>query len=191
MKYNNHYIEAFFDNIKKLQALGYKVDYAHLLSNNYIHIIDGECYGRNMIPNSNKIVDEELEKDYSEKLKLDKIVYSTNQENYTNDIDWILCQLEEDSEINTIYVAERVDVLHKDIFNVNRLIENLEDDAYDLCDDWSFNYLSEFKDTNKKQEFQDLILNWMNNNLSQPNWFTVKKEKEISKEEFLESLVKI
>ena len=176
MKYNNYYIKTSFDNIKKLQALGYKVDYQNLLRYNYIFIVDNECYGRNMIPNCNKIDEEELQKDYLRKLELDKLVFSTNQENYSDDIDWILHQFEEDPEIDSVYVAERVEVLHKDIFNINHLIDNLEDTAYELCDEWSDNYLKDLT-TDKKKEFEDLILNWMNINLSQPNWFTVKKKK--------------
>ncbi len=59
MKYNNYYIKTSFDNIKKLQALGYSVS-KYTLNYNYIFIVDNECYGRNMIPNCNKIVEEEL-----------------------------------------------------------------------------------------------------------------------------------
>ena len=186
MKYVNCYIETSFDNIKKLQALGYKVDYQNLLKYSFIKITEDRCIPHFTIdPNLRRLDSIELQKDYSDKLELEKLVFSTNQENYSDDIDWILYQFEEDTEIDSVYVAERVTVTHKDIFNINHLIDNLEDSAYELCDEWSDNYLKDLT-TDKKKEFEDLILNWMDKNLSQPNWFTVKKEKEISKGEFLE-----
>ena len=119
---------------------------------------------------------------------MNKIDYVFNiNDTWTDDVDYVEHFIEE-LEFNltdTIEFGERVPVLHKDIFNIRDLIEDLQDDAYEMADEYSEDYLSELT-FGKAYELEELILLWLNKNVKQPNFFNVKNEKEITIKEFRE-----
>jgi deoxyribose-phosphate aldolase len=116
---------------------------------------------------------------------MNKIDYVFNvNDGWADDVDYII-QLIEDLELETIEIGERVPVLHKDIFNLIYLKEEMQEQAYEIADEYAEDYLKDLT-TEKAKELEDLILVWLNENIEQPNFFTVKNEKEISVQEFRE-----
>lgn len=106
---------------------------------------------------------------------------------WTDEVDYVEHFIEElEYNLNdTIEIGERVPVLHKDIFNLRYLKEEMQDNAYDIADEYSEDYLKDLT-TEKAKELEVLILDWLDKNVKQPNFFTVKNEKEISVKEFRE-----
>ena len=119
---------------------------------------------------------------------MNKIDYVFNiNDTWTDDVDYIEHFIEE-LEFNltdTIGIGERVQILHKDIFNLRYLTEEMQDQAYEMADEYSEDYLSELT-FGKADELEELILLWLNKNVKQPNFFNVKNEKEITIKEFRE-----
>lgn len=106
---------------------------------------------------------------------------------WTDEVDYVEHFIEElEYNLNdTIEIGESVPVLHKDIFNLRYLKEEMQDNAYDIADEYSEDYLKDLT-TEKAKELEVLILDWLDKNVKQPNFFTVKNEKEISVKEFRE-----
>ena len=106
---------------------------------------------------------------------------------WTDDVDYVEHFIEElEYNLNdTIEIGESVPVLHKDIFNLRYLKEEMQDNAYDIADEYSEDYLKDLT-TEKAKELEVLILDWLDKNVKQPNFFTVKNEKEITVKEFRE-----
>ena len=106
---------------------------------------------------------------------------------WSDDVDYVEHFIEElEYNLNdTIEIGESVPVLHKDIFNLRYLKEEMQDNAYDIADEYSEDYLKDLT-TEKAKELEVLILDWLDKNVKQPNFFTVKNEKEISVKEFRE-----
>ena len=119
---------------------------------------------------------------------MNKIDYVFNiNDTWTDDVDHVehyINELEFSPE-DTIEIGERVTVLHKDIFNLRDLIEDMQDNAYEMADEYAEDYLKDLT-TEKAKELEDLILQWLNKNVKQPNFFNVKNEKEITIKEFRE-----
>lgn len=118
------------------------------------------------------------------------LVFSINNENYYDDVQYILECFKENLELKEIYVAEKIEIFHKDVLNESNIIslqETLEDNAIDLSE-YGDNYLNDLNEI-KRKELQEVILNWMNNNLTQPQWFNVKNIKKITKLEFVKLYV--
>ncbi len=111
-------------------------------------------------------------------------VFNIN-DTWTDDVDYIEHLIEE-LEINpedTIEIAEKVPVLHKNIFNLRYLTEEMQDNAYEIADEYSEDYLKDLT-AEKAKELECLIVDWLDANIEQPNFFTVKNEKQITVEEF-------
>ena len=119
---------------------------------------------------------------------MNKIDYVFNiNDTWTDDVDYVehyINELEFSPE-DTIEIGERVTVLHKDIFNLRDLIEDMQDNAYEIGDEYAEDYLKDLT-YSKAEELEDLILDWLNKNIKQPNFFNVKNEKEITIKEFRE-----
>lgn len=118
--------------------------------------------------------------------KIEEIDYVFNINDYwTDDVDYVEHFLEE-LEYNltdTIEIGERVPVLHSDIFNLKYITEEMQEQAYEIADEYSEDYLTDLT-SEKAEELEKLILNWLNTNVNQPNFFTVRGEKEITVKEF-------
>lgn len=116
---------------------------------------------------------------------MDEVDYVFNVNDYwTDDVDYIN-ELINDLELENVQIAEKVSVFHRDIFNIRYVTEEMQDDAYEIADEYAEDYLRDLT-TEKAKELEELILDWLNKNVSQPNFFTVKNEKEITKEEFFD-----
>ncbi len=119
---------------------------------------------------------------------MNKIDYVFNiNDTWADDVDYVehyINELEFSPE-DTIEIGERVTVLHKDIFNLRDLIEDMQDNAYEIGDEYAEDYLKDLT-YSKAEELEDLILLWLNKNIKQPNFFSVKNEKEITIKEFRE-----
>lgn len=103
---------------------------------------------------------------------------------WTDDVDYIDDSID-DLELENIEIGERVPVLHQDIFNLRYLTEEMQEQAYEMADEYSEDYLKDLT-TEKAKELETLIINWLDKNVNQPNFFNVKNEKEISVQEFRE-----
>ena len=117
---------------------------------------------------------------------MEEIDYVFNINDYwTDDVDYIEHLIEEleYTATDTIEIGGKVPVLHRDIFNLRYLIEEMRDDAYEIADEYSEDYLKDLT-TEKAKELECLIVDWLDTNIEQPNFFTVKNEKEITVEEF-------
>lgn len=124
---------------------------------------------------------------------MNEIDYVFNINDYWyDDVDYVEHFLDEHqfSPEDTIEIGEKVPVLHRDIFNLRYLIEEMQDCAYEIADEYSEDYLKDLT-TEKADELQTLILNWLNTNINQPNFFTVKCEKEITVQEFRDKFIKV
>ena len=119
---------------------------------------------------------------------MNKINYVFNiNDTWTDDVDYVEHFIEEleFSPEDTIEIGERVPVLHKDIFNLRYLTEEMQDHAYEMADEYVEDYLKDLT-YSKAEELEDLILDWLNKNIKQPNFFNVKNEKEITIQVFRE-----
>lgn len=130
---------------------------------------------------------------YSKEFKDDKKLecYSLNKEEWTLDESYILDQIGEDNykDNEIVYIGKASFMEHKDYLNISYLIESTQDLAYEDFEG-SDDYLSEFIENRNKSkkyiELEDLILNWLNKNINQPNWYNPINIKEITVNEFKE-----
>lgn len=184
MKFNNYYFRKTDELLNKLEKLGYKVDryYLDALPFNHCVIRNGNVLGVDKLIDFNPSIDKELtEADFKE------LVFSTNGEEYYDDIDYIIHCFEEDEKIDSVYVAEKVEILHENVlthWTINSFKEYLEDAAYEMSE-YSDQYLRDLTDA-KKKELHKILLDWFNKNIEQPRWYDVKNVKRITKDEFLE-----
>lgn len=184
MKFNNYYfkIDSIPDVLEKLESIGYKVDidYIRALPFNHCVIRNGEVLGVDRTIGYDEKIDKKL---ISEDLT--DLVF--NIDPWSDDVDYVEHYLEELEYLpeDLIEIGEKVPVLHKDLFKLWHLTENMQDAAYELADDYAEDYLKDLTGE-KAEELKTLILNWLNENVSQPNFFTVEKVKEITVKEFRE-----
>ena len=114
-------------------------------------------------------------------------VYSLDEEEY-HDYDDIQDMIDESIEEyrecpNTIYKAQKKEHTHNDFICLDDLIDNMKDRADDVAGEWAESYLNDLN-KDKKIELEKLIINWLDNNISKPSFFTVEKEIELTYEEF-------
>lgn len=185
MKYNNHWfkIDSIPDVLEKLENLGYQIDINYIKALPYRHCVirDGEVLGVDGLIN----YDEETDKELTDE-DLKDYVFNIN-DYWTDDVDYVEHFLEELEYNSTdkIEIGERVPVLHRDIFNLKYLIEEMQEHTYELADEYSADYLCDLT-TDKQRELDKLILEWLDKNINQPNFFNVRGEKEITVQEFRE-----
>ena len=80
----------------------------------------------------------------------------------------------------TIQVFEKYQPTHKDLLDVDCIADNLACRADDIGGEYAEDYASELhycKET--KTQLFNLILNWMNDNIDQPTFYTAGKELEV------------
>lgn len=181
MKYNNYWfkIDSIADILQKLENLGYQVDinYIRALPYNHCVIRNGKVIGVNGTINYTDSDTELTEEDFKD------YVFNVN-DYWTDDVDYIDDSID-DLELENIEVGERVPVLHRDIFNLRYLTEEMQEQAYEMADEYAEDYLNDIT-TEKAKELELLILDWLDKNINQPNFYNVKNEKEISVKEFRE-----
>lgn len=106
-------------------------------------------------------------------------VFSLNGEDYECDTDYIK---ENIANHNIVYVAKREDREHKHFIDVKTMLTDMQERA-DGESEWADDYLI---DANKEhiKNIEELILGYMNENLTQPGFFTVENVQKISVAEF-------
>ena len=185
MKYNNYWfkIDSITDILQKLENLGYQIDIDYIRALPYIHCVirNGKVLGVDRTIGYDEKIDKKLDEEYFK-----DYVFNIN-DTWTDDVDYVE-HLMEELEYNltdTIEIGEKVPVLHKDIFNLRYLTEEMQEQAYEIADEYAEDYLNDLT-TEKAKELESLILDWLNKNIKQPNFFNVKNEKEITIKEFRE-----
>lgn len=121
-----------------------------------------------------------------------KIVYSLNNETYLNiqDILEMINDLSSEykqSEQSFIYIGDKIELFHKDFFNVDSLVESITDGAYEESEDYSNNYISQYTDE-KKKALSSLVLKFLNENIDQPDFFHIENIKQFKLKDFLDNL---
>lgn len=181
MKYNNYWfkIDNITNVLEKLENLGYQIDTNHIRALPYVHCVirNGKVIGIDGAINYTDSDTELTEEDFKD------YVFNVN-DCWTDDADYIDDSID-DLELENIGVGERVPVLHRDIFNLRYLTEEMQEQAYEMADEYAEDYLNDLS-TEKAKELEVLILDWLNKNVQQPNFYNVKNEKEISVKEFRE-----
>lgn len=73
-------------------------------------------------------------------------------------------------------VFEKIQPSHKDLLDVECILENMQCQAEDIAGEWAEDYTSDiYFDKDKTQELFNLVLNWFNENLKQPTFYTAGK----------------
>ena len=112
------------------------------------------------------------------------LAFSFDEEDWTLDVDEIESEIESRLEFNEpigdIYIGYAVFQEHKHFLNIKQLIENMQDNAYN---DYSDGYLEDLT-TEKLKELENIVLTWLNENASGPNFYNVHKIKPFSVQEF-------
>lgn len=104
-------------------------------------------------------------------------VYSLDEERFyeLDDIIDIVDSEYEEHEKSELIIYEGVksEYTHEDFLRVDWLIKNMKDLAWEESE-YSDSYLSNFS-YHKEKELEQVILNWFNDNIEQPNFFQVLK----------------
>ena len=76
----------------------------------------------------------------------------------------------------TIDVFEKYQPLHKDLLDIECVLENMQCQAEDVAGEWAEDYTTDlYYDEIKKKELFNLILKWFDTNLDQPTFYTAGK----------------
>ena len=105
--------------------------------------------------------------------------FSLDAEKFETDSEIIMDKIKEHK---IIYVGEQKRALHKDFINIDSLIENMQEAAA-FESEYADDYLEDFKEEHES-ELEKLILEYMDKNLAQPNFYEAVNIQEISVEEF-------
>lgn len=107
--------------------------------------------------------------------------YSLNGEDYRSDIedifDDIKCEHEVGDEVS-YFEAETKKQTHQDFLIIDRLIEDMQEQAYGVAPEYADDYLDDLSNE-KKMELQELVLKWLNDNAKQPTFFMCENPEEI------------
>lgn len=109
-------------------------------------------------------------------------VYSRNEEDWY-DLCEIMESLEEDyrdgDEVE-IREGKSVQFTHDEFINADRIIEDLQETAYDEFGEWQEDYLDDLaKDKEKISELKKLLIHFITNNAKPPKCFKVVDIKSI------------
>ena len=76
----------------------------------------------------------------------------------------------------TIDVFEKYQPEHKDLLDIECLLENMQCQAEDIGGEYAEGYTdSVYYDKDKQSELFNVVLEWMNENLKQPTFYTAGK----------------
>ncbi len=103
-----------------------------------------------------------------------EFVYSINNQDFGT-LDDKLTEIEsdyEEGEITHIYKAVKVPYRHSDFISGSDVTEKITDSAYDSADEFSENYCTEIE--KHKKELEEVILKYLNENITQPDFYQVK-----------------
>jgi len=110
--------------------------------------------------------------------------YSTNEEDFKTSCE-IIDDLDENPDVEVIYAGEKVLYTHLSFVSSDNLLENMANNAYEYGE-YAESYSSELDSLEKehKDNLDKLIAEYLDNNLAQPTFFTVKNVNKITVAEF-------
>ena len=73
----------------------------------------------------------------------------------------------------TVYQGTAVTYLHEDFLRTECIIDGIQNEAHDTVGDCSDDYLTNIP-TKKHEELNEVICKWLNENLTQPDFYRVK-----------------
>lgn len=101
---------------------------------------------------------------------------SCNDEMLFDDLEECIQFIVDNSEYpltKTIDVFEKYQPAHKDMLDIECVLENMQCRAEDVGGEWAEDYTSSvYYDKAKHSELFNLVLDWLNKNLDQPNFYT-------------------
>ena len=104
---------------------------------------------------------------------------SCNDEVLFDDLEECIQFIVDNSEYpltKTVDVFEKYQPVHKDLLDVECILENLQCRAEDVAGEWAEDYTTDlYYDEVKKKELFNLILKWFDTNLDQPTFYTAGK----------------
>jgi len=106
-------------------------------------------------------------------------VYSRNGEEYY-DLDTVIDDLRDCGDYEVGYKAEIFEAdlrqaKHSDFISAQRLIEDLQERAYDNHGEWSECYLEDVSEE-KIKELEKLIISWFDLNAKKPTFYSVEND---------------
>lgn len=116
---------------------------------------------------------------------MEKFAYSLNEEDFFS-LDEILDKLEDEDgdDATHVYKGTCVHYKHSDFFSADDIIEEMTDRAYQEGDDFSDNYCSELELKEHKEKLTKIVLEYLDANVAQPSFYTVKDVVKMTVEEF-------
>jgi hypothetical protein len=121
-------------------------------------------------------------------MKTGKWCYSFNEENFEGDFDteeqaiaeaiWYYKDDEKDQDFIWIGQVEEVGIS----FNIDYVIEAIQENAYDKCGEYAENYLDNVTNEHRQileDRVQSEVLKWMKEFKYEPNFWTVKNVEKI------------
>ena len=103
-----------------------------------------------------------------------QLVFSLDGNMFYENIDDIINEI---SVNNTIYIGEKVEKYHKDFINIDYIIEQMKELAYDISN-YSEDYLEDIT-IEHKNNIEKIILEYMNKHINQPKFYEVINIKEV------------
>ena len=104
---------------------------------------------------------------------------SCNDEMLFDDLEECIQFIVDNSEhplTKTVDVFEKYQPLHKDLLDIECVLENMQCQAEDVAGEWAEDYTTDlYYDEVKKKELFNLILKWFDTNLDQPTFYTAGK----------------
>ena len=107
--------------------------------------------------------------------------FSFNEEDYVNSVEEIIDNLEGDEKY--VYIGKTIKQNHKNFLDVDYLLEQMSDQAYDIGSEWTEDYL-EGIDKNHKDNIEKMILEYMDKHIAQPNFYLIGEVEKVTVEEF-------
>ncbi len=135
-------------------------------------------------PTYKKRVKEEakLMAEYLKERKMEKYSFSLDDEYYYN-MDSIEDMLEEEENVSSLYMGEKIEQKNKNFLNIDALIDDMKESAYELGE-YTETYLDDMTEELRK-DLKNTILKWFDDNGIKPNFLLVENVREISREDFL------
>ena len=104
---------------------------------------------------------------------------SCNDEMLFDDLEECIQFIVDNSEYpltKTVDVFEKYQPTHKDLLDIECVLENMQCQAEDVAGEWAEDYTTDlYYDEVKKKELFNLILKWFDANLDQPTFYTAGK----------------
>ena len=109
-------------------------------------------------------------------------VYSHNEENWVDELQEAIDAAIDGyvhQECIDIKIGDKVPVTHEKLSNGvgERVVEQLQEWAYDDCQEWANDYLDDL-DKDKIDELSKVVGDWISKNAEKPNFYTVENIKD-------------